>query len=74
MWSGGVEANGLWFLESSPSRSEAAWIDDWASLAQRYAQRPWVVAYDLRNEVLRPSQSRSQKAGWDLTQSLNSVP
>jgi ribosomal protein S12 methylthiotransferase accessory factor YcaO len=53
MWSGGVEANGLWFQDDSATYTEAAWIEDWVMLAQRYANRPWVVAYDLRNEVGR---------------------
>jgi hypothetical protein len=31
--------------------SEDAWVQDWVLLARRYQNRPWVVGYDLRNEV-----------------------
>jgi len=63
MWSGGVEANGLWFQEAEKDGSgggegggggtytEARWVADWVMLARRYQGRPWVVGYDLRNEV-----------------------
>lgn len=51
MWSGGVEANGLWFLQGSDEYTEARWIEDWLAVAERYRQRPHCVAWDLRNEV-----------------------
>jgi hypothetical protein len=96
MWSGGVEANGLWFLEKDAAAeaaaaatvaasprdkvtgggkasgggggdagnsahlggggyTEARWVADWVTLARRYSDRPWVVGYDLRNEVRESS-------------------
>lgn len=54
MWSGGAEANGLWFLEGDAEYTEEQWISDWLLLAKRYRDRPYVVGYDLRNEV-RPT-------------------
>jgi len=65
MWSGGVEANGLWFQEDSATYTEVAWIEDWAMLAQRYSDRPWVVAYDLRNEVNRVQRTRAIRTNSD---------
>lgn len=54
MWSGGAEANGLWYLEGDAEFTEANWILDWLMLAERYRDRPHVIGYDLRNEV-RPT-------------------
>ena len=51
MWSGGVEPNGLWFMEGSKEYTEETWIQDWIKISLRYQDRPWVVGYDLRNEV-----------------------
>ena len=63
MWSGGAEANGLWFQEADKNGSgggggggggtctEARWVADWVMLARRYQRRLWVVGYDLRNKV-----------------------
>mmetsp|Transcript_23214 Transcript_23214/g.39650 ORF Transcript_23214/g.39650 Transcript_23214/m.39650 type:complete len:867 (+) Transcript_23214:90-2690(+) len=59
MWSGGVEANGLWYLEGSDEYTESTWIEDWLMLAERYRECPHVVAYDLRNEVRPVSVLRS---------------
>ena len=52
MWSGGVERNGMWF--DSSEYTEAAWIADWVFMADRYRHLPFVIGYDLRNEV-RPT-------------------
>ena len=42
-----AEPNGLWFTERF---TEAAWIEDWLTLTQRYENSPNVVGMDLRNE------------------------
>ena len=54
-----AESNGLWFTSSYP---ESAWINDWAALAQRYANTPTVIGFDLRNE---PHNAFSGGACWD---------
>eukprot|EP00929_Paragymnodinium_shiwhaense_P054125 TRINITY_DN27123_c0_g1_i2.p1 TRINITY_DN27123_c0_g1~~TRINITY_DN27123_c0_g1_i2.p1 ORF type:complete len:454 (-),score=61.46 TRINITY_DN27123_c0_g1_i2:103-1464(-) len=61
-WGGEPDTNGLWFCEEpcgDPpiSYSEASFFGDWELLAQRYSGKPWVVGYDLRNEV-RPVPGR----------------
>lgn len=43
----GPNGNGLWY---EGSYTEAAWIDDWKMLAQRYANNPTVIGADLHNE------------------------
>lgn len=40
--------NGLWYTDDYP---EEVWISDWQFLAERYAEHPGVVGYDLRNEL-----------------------
>lgn len=65
-WSGGTDPNGLWFLEGSESYTEDSWIGDWLTVALRYADRPHVIGYDLRNEV-RPTTLRAamtEGPGW----------
>ena len=54
-----AESNGLWFTSSYP---ESAWINDWTTLAQRYAGNPTVIGFDLRNE---PHNAFSGGACWD---------
>ena len=54
-----AESNGLWFTSSYP---ESAWIHDWTVLAQRYANNPTVIGFDLRNE---PHNAFSGGACWD---------
>ncbi len=54
-----AESNGLWFTSSYP---ESAWINDWTTLAQRYAGNPTVIGMDLRNE---PHNAFSGGACWD---------
>ncbi len=43
----GPNGNGLWY---EGSYTEAAWIDDWKMLAQRYGTNPTVIGADLHNE------------------------
>src|SRR5205814_279380 len=40
----------LWYIPSSSTYTEAAWINDWAALARRYAGNPTVIGADLHNE------------------------
>ena len=43
----GPNGNGLWY---EGSYTEAAWINDWKMLAQRYVNNPTVIGADLHNE------------------------
>ena len=54
-----AEGNGLWFTGSYP---ESAWINDWTSLATRYAGNSTVIGFDLRNE---PHNAFSGGSCWD---------
>ena len=54
-----AESNGLWFTGAYP---ESAWINDWTSLARRYAGNTTVIGFDLRNE---PHNANSGGACWD---------
>ena len=54
-----AEPSGLWYTGAYP---ESAWINDWTSLANRYANNPTVVGFDLRNE---PHNAYSGGACWD---------
>jgi len=47
-----AEANGLWYTSAYPN---SAWINDWATLAKRYANNPTVIGFDLRNEPHTPT-------------------
>ncbi len=47
-----AEANGLWYTSAYPS---SAWVNDWATMAKRYAGNPTVVGFDLRNEPHTPA-------------------
>ena len=40
-------ANGLWYDDK---HSETDWVNDWVTLAQRYANNPTVIGADLHNE------------------------
>ena len=46
-----AEQNGLWYTAQYP---ESSWINDWTTLAKRYANNPTVVGVDLRNEPHTP--------------------
>ena len=43
-----TDGNGLWF---TPEYPESKGLDDWRTMAKRYAKQPDVVGADLRNEV-----------------------
>ncbi|MBS9477709.1 Calx-beta domain-containing protein [Ancylobacter radicis] len=43
----GTSENGLWY---DSAYTEAAWIDDWQMLAERYADNTAVIGADLHNE------------------------
>jgi len=43
----GTSPNGLWY---DTTYTEAAWVDDWEMLAQRYADNTAVIGADLHNE------------------------
>jgi endoglucanase len=57
-----AEQNGLWYTSAYPS---AAWVNDWTTLARRYAGNPTVVGFDLRNEPHTPAgETYAQGATW----------
>ena len=56
---GGPQENGLWY---SGNYTESLWINDWTMLANRYANNPTVVGFDLRNE---PHNATSGGSCWD---------
>ena len=43
-----TDGNGLWYNAEYP---EAKWLEDWARMARRYRDEPWVVGADLRDEL-----------------------
>ena len=47
-----AEQNGLWYTSAYPS---SAWVNDWVTLAKRYAGNPTVIGFDLRNEPHTPA-------------------
>ncbi|MBV9451355.1 MAG: cellulase family glycosylhydrolase [Streptosporangiaceae bacterium] len=57
-----AEQDGLWYTSAYPS---SAWVNDWATLAKRYAGNPTVVGFDLRNEPHTPAgDTYAQGATW----------
>jgi endoglucanase len=57
-----AEANGLWYTAAFPS---ANWVNDWATVARRYAGNPTVIGFDLRNEPHTPAGvAYAQGATW----------
>jgi len=57
-----AEANGLWYTSAYHS---SAWVNDWATLAKRYAGNPTVIGFDLRNEPHTPAgDTYAQGATW----------
>ena len=57
-----AEANGLWYTSTYTSQD---WVNDWVTLAKRYAGNPTVVGFDLRNEPHTPAgDSYAQGATW----------
>jgi endoglucanase len=47
-----AEQNGLWYTSAYP---QSAWVNDWVTLAHRYANNPTVIGADLRNEPHTPT-------------------
>jgi endoglucanase len=47
-----AESNGLWYTSAYPN---SAWINDWTTLAKRYAGNTTVIGFDLRNEPHTPT-------------------
>jgi endoglucanase len=47
-----AEQNGLWYTSAYP---QSAWVNDWVTLARRYANNPTVIGADLRNEPHTPT-------------------
>jgi endoglucanase len=47
-----AESNGLWYTSAYPN---SAWINDWVTLAKRYAGNTTVIGFDLRNEPHTPT-------------------
>jgi endoglucanase len=45
----------LWYIPGDPTYTEQAWINDWTSLAQRYAGNATVIGADLQNEPHDPA-------------------
>jgi aryl-phospho-beta-D-glucosidase BglC (GH1 family) len=57
-----AEANGLWYTSTYTSQD---WVNDWVTLAKRYAGNPTVVGFDLRNEPHTPAgDTYAQGATW----------
>ena len=57
-----AEANGLWYTAAFPSQN---WVNDWATIAKRYAGNPTVIGFDLRNEPHTPAGvAYAQGATW----------
>jgi len=64
---GPPSSNSLWFDPLGPF-SEEQWIADWLMIAKRYSRCPYVIGYDLRNEIrprlsLWPSWGRGRSSG-----------
>src|ERR1700738_4738804 len=47
-----AETTGLWYTSAYPN---SAWINDWVTLARRYAGNSTVIGFDLRNEPHTPT-------------------
>ncbi|HEV2345029.1 MAG TPA: cellulase family glycosylhydrolase [Actinocrinis sp.] len=47
-----AESNGLWYTSAYPS---SAWVNDWSTIAKRYAGNSTVIGFDLRNEPHTPT-------------------
>ncbi len=57
-----AEQNGLWYTSTYTNQN---WINDWTTLARRYAGNPTVVGFDLRNEPHTPAGvAYAQGATW----------
>jgi len=47
-----AEQNGLWYTSAFPN---TAWVNDWSTMAKRYAGNATVIGFDLRNEPHTPT-------------------
>jgi endoglucanase len=57
-----AEQNGLWYTSAYPS---SAWVNDWTTMAKRYAGNATVIGFDLRNEPHTPAgDTYAQGATW----------
>ncbi|MGE5287393.1 MAG: cellulase family glycosylhydrolase [Micromonosporaceae bacterium] len=57
-----AEQNGLWYTSTYTNQN---WINDWVTLAKRYAGNATVVGFDLRNEPHTPTgDTYAQGATW----------
>jgi endoglucanase len=71
------EANGLWYTSAFP---ETAWINDWKTLATRYATftdasgNPTVIGMDLRNEPHLSANGANTGACWTGDTSTSGCP
>lgn len=57
----GTSENGLWY---DSAYTEAAWIDDWQMLAERYADNTAVIGADLHNEPYNGSWGGGGARDW----------
>ncbi len=66
-----AEQNGLWYTSAYPS---SAWVNDWVTLAKRYAGNTTVIGFDLRNEPHTPAgDTYAQGATWGTGDSSTDV-
>jgi endoglucanase len=57
-----AEQSGLWYTSAY---SDSAWVNDWATIAKRYAANSTVIGFDLRNEPHTPAGvAYAQGATW----------
>ncbi|HEX4705622.1 MAG TPA: cellulase family glycosylhydrolase [Pseudonocardiaceae bacterium] len=57
-----AEQNGLWYTSAFPN---SAWLNDWKTMATRYAGNSTVIGFDLRNEPHTPAGvAYAQGATW----------
>jgi endoglucanase len=57
-----AEQNGLWYTSAYP---DSAWVNDWSTIARRYAGNSTVIGFDLRNEPHTPAGvAYAQGATW----------
>ena len=57
-----AEENGLWYTSAFSSQ---AWVNDWSTVAKRYAGNSTVIGFDLRNEPHTPAGlTYAQGATW----------
>jgi endoglucanase len=57
-----AESNGLWYTSAYPN---SAWVNDWTTIARRYAGNSTVIGFDLRNEPHTPTgDTYAQGATW----------